>query len=72
MNSEKRFVLEGTIMMVLRIDVRVAACAIERMVLALHFRDRCANVHSALPLVIEWNMEMSPYDTAKARIVYRL
>ncbi|HWH90601.1 MAG TPA: translation initiation factor IF-1, partial [Candidatus Binatia bacterium] len=71
MNSEKAIVLEGTIMMVLPGTMFRVALANERMVLA-HISGKMRKRFIRLTIGDRVKMEMSPYDTAKARIVYRL
>ena len=71
MNSEKAIVLEGTIMMVLPGTMLRVALANERMVLA-HISGKMRKRFIRLTIGDRVKMEMSPYDTAKARIVYRL
>jgi translation initiation factor IF-1 len=70
-NSEKAIVLEGTIMMVLPGTMFRVALANERMVLA-HISGKMRKRFIRLTIGDRVKMEMSPYDTAKARIVYRL
>jgi translation initiation factor IF-1 len=71
MNSEKAIVLEGTIMMVLPGTMFRVALANERLVLA-HISGKMRKRFIRLTIGDRVKMEMSPYDTAKARIVYRL
>jgi translation initiation factor IF-1 len=71
MNSEKAIVLEGTIMMVLPGTMFRVALANERMVLA-HISGKMRKRFIRLTIGDRVKMEMSPYDAAKARIVYRL
>ena len=71
MNSEKAIELEGTIMMVLPGTMFRVALANERMVLA-HISGKMRKRFIRLTIGDRVKMEMSPYDTAKARIVYRL
>ena len=71
MNSDKAIVLEGTIMMVLPGTMFRVALANERMVLA-HISGKMRKRFIRLTIGDRVKMEMSPYDTAKARIVYRL
>ena len=71
MNSEKAIVLEGTIMMVLPGTMFRVALANEHMVLA-HISGKMRKRFIRLTIGDRVKMEMSPYDTAKARIVYRL
>jgi translation initiation factor IF-1 len=70
-NSEKAIELEGTIMMVLPGTMFRVALANERMVLA-HISGKMRKRFIRLTIGDRVKMEMSPYDTAKARIVYRL
>ena len=72
MNSEKAIVLEGTIMMVLPGTMFRVALANERMVLAHISGKMRKRRFIRLTIGDRVKMEMSPYDTAKARIVYRL
>ena len=71
MNSEKAIVLEGTIMMVLPGTMFRVALANKHMVLA-HISGKMRKRFIRLTIGDRVKMEMSPYDTAKARIVYRL
>ena len=71
MNSEKAIVLEGTIMMVLPGTMFRVALANQRMVLA-HISGKMRKRFIRLTIGDRVKMEMSPYDAAKARIVYRL
>ena len=68
MNSEKAIVLEGTIMMVLPGTMFRVALANQRMVLA-HISGKMRKRFIRLTIGDRVKMEMSPYDTAKARIV---
>ena len=70
-NSEKAIELEGTIMMVLPGTMFRVALANERLVLA-HISGKMRKRFIRLTIGDRVRMEMSPYDTAKARIVYRL
>ena len=70
-NSEKAIVVEGTIMMVLSATMFRVAFANERMVLA-HISGENRKRFIRLTIGDRVKMEVSPYDTAKARIVYRL
>jgi translation initiation factor IF-1 len=71
-NSEKAIVLEGTIMMVLPGTMFRVALANDHLVLA-HISGRMRKRRFIrLTIGDRVKMEMSPYDTAKARIVYRL
>jgi translation initiation factor IF-1 len=72
MNSEKAIVLEGTIMMVLPGTMFRVALTNERMVLAHISGKMRKRRFIRLTIGDRVKMEMSPYDTAKARIVYRL
>ena len=71
MNSEKAIQLEGTIMMVLPGTMFRVALANDRLVLA-HISGKMRKRFIRLTIGDRVKMEMSPYDTAKARIVYRL
>ena len=71
MNAEKIIELEGTITMVLPGTMFRVALANERMVLA-HISGKMRKRFIRLTIGDRVKMEMSPYDTAKARIVYRL
>ncbi len=71
MNSEKAIQLEGTIMMVLPGTMFRVALANDRLVLA-HISGKMRKRFIRLTIGDRVRMEMSPYDTAKARIVYRL
>jgi translation initiation factor IF-1 len=70
-NSEKAIVLEGTIMMVLPGTMFRVALANDHLVLA-HISGKMRKRFIRLTIGDRVKMEMSPYDTAKARIVYRL
>jgi translation initiation factor IF-1 len=70
-NSEKAIQLEGTITMVLPGTMFRVALANERLVLA-HISGKMRKRFIRLTIGDRVKMEMSPYDTAKARIVYRL
>ncbi|HJY53942.1 MAG TPA: translation initiation factor IF-1 [Candidatus Udaeobacter sp.] len=70
-NSEKAIELEGTITMVLPGTMFRVALANERLVLA-HISGKMRKRFIRLTIGDRVRMEMSPYDTAKARIVYRL
>ena len=70
-NSEKAIQLEGTIMMVLPGTMFRVALANQRLVLA-HISGKMRKRFIRLTIGDRVKMEMSPYDTAKARIVYRL
>jgi translation initiation factor IF-1 len=71
MNSEKAIQLEGTITMVLPGTMFRVALANQRLVLA-HISGKMRKRFIRLTIGDRVKMEMSPYDTAKARIVYRL
>jgi translation initiation factor IF-1 len=71
MNSEKALQLEGTIMSVLPGTMFRVALANEHLVLA-HISGKMRKRFIRLTVGDRVRMEMSPYDTAKARIVYRL
>jgi translation initiation factor IF-1 len=71
MNSEKAIQLEGTIMMVLPGTMFRVALANDRLVLA-HISGKMRKRFIRLTIGDRVKMEMSPYDTAQARIVYRL
>jgi len=71
MNSEKAIQLEGTIMNVLPGTMFRVALANEHLVLA-HISGKMRKRFIRLTVGDRVRMEMSPYDTAKARIVYRL
>jgi translation initiation factor IF-1 len=70
-NSEKAIELEGIITMVLPGTMFRVALANERLVLA-HISGKMRKRFIRLTVGDRVRMEMSPYDTAKARIVYRL
>ncbi len=70
-NSEAAIEVEGTIMTVLPGTMFRVALANERLVLA-HISGRMRKRFIRLTIGDRVKMEMSPYDTAKARIVYRL
>src|SRR6266403_338221 len=70
-NSEKAIELEGTIMMVLPGTMFRVALANDHLVLA-HISGKMRKRFIRLTIGDRVRMEMSPYDTAKARIVYRL
>ena len=70
-NSEKAIQLEGTITMVLPGTMFRVALANQRLVLA-HISGKMRKRFIRLTIGDRVKMEMSPYDTAKARIVYRL
>ena len=71
MNSEKAIQLEGTIMMVLPGTMLRVALENNRLVLA-NISGKMSKRFIRLTIGDRVKMEMSPYDTAKARIVYRL
>jgi len=71
MNSEKAIQLEGTITMVLPGTMFRVALANEHLVLA-HISGKMRKRFIRLTIGDRVKMEMSPYDTSKARIVYRL
>jgi translation initiation factor IF-1 len=71
LNSEKAIQLEGTIMMVLPGTMFRVVLANDRQVLA-HVSGKMRKRFIRLTIGDRVKMEMSPYDTAKARIVYRL
>jgi translation initiation factor IF-1 len=70
-NSDKAIELEGTIMTVLPGTMFRVALANEHLVLA-HISGKMRKRFIRLTIGDRVKMEMSPYDTAKARIVYRL
>ncbi len=71
MNSEKAIAIEGTIMHVLPGTMFRVALANDHLVLA-HISGKMRKRFIRLTIGDRVKMEMSPYDTAKARIVYRL
>ena len=71
LNSEKAIELEGTITTVLPGTMFRVALANDRLVLA-HISGKMRKRFIRLTIGDRVKMEMSPYDTAKARIVYRL
>jgi translation initiation factor IF-1 len=71
MNSKKAITLEGTIMTVLPGTMFRVALANDHLVLA-HISGKMRKRFIRLTIGDRVKMEMSPYDTAKARIVYRL
>ena len=72
MNSEKAIELEGTIRTVLPGTMFRVALANDHLVLA-HVSGRMRQRRFIrLTIGDRVKMEMSPYDTARARIVYRL
>jgi translation initiation factor IF-1 len=70
-NSEKAIEVEGTIMTVLPGTMFRVALANQHSVLA-HISGKMRKRFIRLTIGDRVKMEMSPYDTAKARIVYRL
>jgi translation initiation factor IF-1 len=71
MDSEKAIEIEGTIMTVLPGTMFRVALANKNLVLA-HISGKMRKRFIRLTIGDRVKMEMSPYDTAKARIVYRL
>jgi translation initiation factor IF-1 len=71
MNSEKAIELEGTITTVLPGTMFRVALANDHLVLA-HISGKMRKRFIRLTIGDRVKMEMSPYDTARARIVYRL
>ena len=71
MNSQKAIELEGTITMVLPGTMFRVALANEHLVLA-HISGKMRKRFIRLTIGDRVRMQMSPYDTSKARIVYRL
>src|SRR5262245_3203050 len=71
MDSEKALELEGTIMSVLPGTMFRVALANDHLVLA-HISGKMRKRFIRLTIGDRVKMQMSPYDTAKARIVYRL
>jgi len=71
MNGTKAITLEGTIMSVLPGTMFRVALANDHLVLA-HISGKMRKRFIRLTIGDRVKMEMSPYDTAKARIVYRL
>jgi translation initiation factor IF-1 len=71
MDSEKAITIEGTIMSVLPGTMFRVALANKNLVLA-HISGKMRKRFIRLTIGDRVKMEMSPYDTAKARIVYRL
>jgi len=72
MNPEKAISLEGTIMSVLPGTMFRVALANDHLVLAHISGGKMRKRFIRLTIGDRVKMEMSPYDTAKARIVYRL
>jgi translation initiation factor IF-1 len=70
-NSEKAIELEGTITNVLPGTMFRVALANDHLVLA-HISGKMRKRFIRLTVGDRVRMQMSPYDTAKARIVYRL
>jgi translation initiation factor IF-1 len=70
-DSEKALELEGTIMSVLPGTMFRVALANDHLVLA-HISGKMRKRFIRLTVGDRVRMQMSPYDTAKARIVYRL
>jgi translation initiation factor IF-1 len=70
-NSEKAIELEGTIRDVLPGTMFRVTLANQHMVLA-HISGKMRKRFIRLTIGDRVKLEMSPYDTAKARIVYRL
>ncbi len=70
-DSEKAIELEGTIMSVLPGTMFRVALANDHLVLA-HISGKMRKRFIRLTVGDRVRMQMSPYDTAKARIVYRL
>jgi len=70
-SPEKAITLEGTIMSVLPGTMFRVALANDHLVLA-HISGKMRKRFIRLTIGDRVKMEMSPYDTAKARIVYRL
>jgi translation initiation factor IF-1 len=70
-NSEKVIEVEGTILTVLPGTMFRVALANQHLVLA-HISGKMRKRFIRLTIADRVKMEMSPYDTAKARIVYRL
>ena len=71
MDSDKAISIEGTITSVLPGTMFRVALANEHLVLA-HISGKMRKRFIRLTIGDRVRMEMSPYDTAKARIVYRL
>ena len=71
MDSEKAICIEGTIMSVLPGTMFRVALANDQLVLA-HISGKMRKRWIRLTVGDRVRMHMSPYDTAKARIVYRL
>jgi translation initiation factor IF-1 len=71
MNTDKALELEGTITAVLPGTMFRVALANNHMVLA-HISGKMRKRFIRLTIGDRVKLQMSPYDTAKARIVYRL
>ena len=71
MDTEKAITIEGTIMSVLPGTMFRVALANQNLVLA-HISGKMRKRFIRLTVGDRVRMEMSPYDTAKGRIVYRL
>ena len=71
LNSEKAITVEGIIKTVLPGTMFRVALANNHLVLA-HISGKMRKRFIRLTIGDRVRMEMSPYDTAKARIVYRL
>ena len=71
MDSQKAITIEGTIMSVLPGTMFRVALANDHLVLA-HISGKMRKRFIRLTTGDRVRMVMSPYDTAKARIVYRL
>ena len=71
MDTEKAITIEGTIMSVLPGTMFRVALGNQNLVLA-HISGKMRKRFIRLTVGDRVRMEMSPYDTAKARIVYRL
>jgi translation initiation factor IF-1 len=71
MDSEKAISIEGTIMSVLPGTMFRVALANDHLVLA-HISGKMRKRFIRLTVGDRVRMQMSPYDTAKGRIVYRL
>jgi translation initiation factor IF-1 len=70
-NADKAIELEGTIMSVLPGTMFRVALANDHLVLA-HISGKMRKRFIRLTIGDRVKMQMSPYDTGKARIVYRL
>jgi translation initiation factor IF-1 len=71
LNADKAIEVEGTIMTVLPGTMFRVALANQHLVLA-HISGKMRKRFIRLTIGDRVKMEMSPYDVAKARIVYRL